>query len=258
MKNKYLVIPMLIASMISFPIRGEINANDTLKIQTKEQAYSTALELTGFNKFKNTQFNLALSEQNVSLVKFTDSTTPFISNEINNKNSWNIKFDTIYFETNGKKFNYFSFSTDIFLDEQSGKLLSIICKSGKVNNRKIYRLPTVEESELQLQHFGEKYHGLPDTPPKISLKEALEKCSGYLSAREIIVSYVLYSIKTSDTVPVWVIYLRGYNPISNKGKEYQTTNYRYIIDATTGEMIFNNNLPYPLLEGGFGIEKNIE
>ncbi len=254
MKKRYLVIPMLIVSMISFSIRGEIITDDTLKILTKEQAYSTALELTGFNQLKNAQYSLTLSEKNVSLVKFVDSTTPFISDELNNNNSWKIKFDTIYFEINGKKFDYFSFSTNVYIEQTSGKLLSIICKSSKNYDRKIYRLPTIEESEIQLKYFGEKYHSIPYDSPKISLNEALSKCSEILSAQEIRASYVMYSVKTSDTVSAWAIYLRGCNPISQHGKEYQNTNYRYIIDATTGELIFNNNLPYPLLEGGFGLE----
>lgn len=218
------------------------------KIIDSSSVYSEVINLLGLDNLNlksATKLNL---NNSISKTVFTDSVTPFIHDELTEINTWKVSYDSIYLNSAEKNQYNKPMSVTVYLDEENGKLLSIYCQSLILEDTIVFRPPTYLESEKALTSLGEIYLGIPDEKPQISFLEAFEKCFRGNTAKEITGNYVNYKLQDKPVEPAWIIYLRGIDPIPMEfSYEFETTVFRYVVNAKTGKIILSLNSPYPLL-----------
>jgi len=225
---------------------------------SSEDALEAALLYTGFGKQKELRQRLSASATMESTIA-VDSTTPFLSDQITGRESWIVKFPSVDLaqQLNSKK-TFPPKDVEILFDKKTGQILKMVGKSVELDTN-IFRLPTAYEAELQLASFFEKYLGIPEDPPQKDLIEILSVCYHICSSYDFIASYVTYQYQGREPIPAWSVYVRSSRPICGvhyaPEEIYKVSNERTMINAITGKCIFSGNLPYPLLEGGFGIDK---
>lgn len=232
-----------------------LDTRDTTRIidsvSTPEEALDASLHYTGFPNGGKSRQSAALDSE-IENVLMTDSTTAFVSRDIDGRSAWHIRYHrfTLHLDT---AYDYFAVTrpkkADVFLDNPSGKFLSAVI-SDDLSDLQLDRRPTTSEAEHLLSTIGEKYLGLPEDSPSIDILTALKQCKGYpLAAKEILVSYVVYSFKDQESFPAWVIYMRGLPPWTASGSvpDHVRTNMKCVVNATTGELYLTNNVPYPQL-----------
>ena len=249
------VIVVLLLGTIS--MAGDRQAN-SVSLDSPEAAVEAALRIVPPSSDGDSRGTQGVYPRAI-LVDSDYSQQAFIADEINMRRSWrieaNVDLGAVLLDTEDLSSPYPK-KMSMFLDSTTGILLE--ARFGSEDDRgTTYRMPTAAEAEFQLSDFGERYLGLPKEAPKVSLIDALKACDGRpLVAEETIVSYVVYAIEISqgDTrrtygpCPAWVIYTRGLQPISAQAPASMTTNLRTVVDATTGDKIITNNLPYPIID----------
>jgi len=116
--------------------------------------------------------------------------------------------------------------------------------------------PPAADELAQMQGVGESFSGFPESAPKITFLQALDKAFGNAaSAKEITAYYVQHTIAGAyQDRPVWIIHLRGIPPIppslppgapDDAVPDKFLDHTRSIIDAETGEFLIADSIPQP-------------
>jgi len=216
-------------------------------VESNEDAYKLALKYTGFEQSKDFKRPERVGDI-CQIITTKDTTTAFLSDEISNRTAWQVKLANISMHLKGNTpegiiLGPLDFT--ILIDSLTGIPLRI----SSTPKEPIEREATSMEAESQLH--GERYTGIPSQLPIYTVFEILNECKFYPAiSKVIIVNYVMYSKDDSSPRPVWLIYLRGLPPMHSglsKEYEYVASNRRYIFDAITGDYIWCDNKPYPIL-----------
>ncbi len=237
-------------SFIQAVQNGENNAPAETLIAGKYAALKLAIEYLGVPGL-DSLLTEEKAEKMVTLVTMVDSTTPYLAQQINGKQAWKIVFDSVimdYEEANYEKEKEFAKKIDIYIDKE-GRFLKGIIRS-IISKNEVYYETESKEAERQIR---ETYHGFPAKMPKINLYQALVKCKlNTLYAPAIFVNYVNCSSRTNlinGIRPVWVLWMKGVGDIFGfpipEDYEYETDCSRRVIDAETGAILMNNNVPCP-------------
>lgn len=224
---------------------------------TGEQALERAHDVTAFDIFDPAVWRNRISDIVDSLI-ITDTLTPFMHDSINGRSAWRIRVEQVQpdFGSQTKRSSTTNKDCEIWVDCGTGRFLMATFKE-RGSDSVLERPPTAREAEAQLAALGEDYVGLPTVFPAKTLREALESCNLYPPIHEqTVVHYCLYSFRGSEPRPAWIIYERSTRELfpAHDPRLYAKSNKRTVIDANTGERMLTINQPYPLLEGGFGIE----
>lgn len=114
--------------------------------------------------------------------------------------------------------------------------------------------PNEDDAREQLRRAGpECWLGIPDSPPEVSLMEALQPfgtpIGGLNHATEIEVHYLWWQFRDEEPKAVWSIDVRGIRYVPRENVSDHALNHiRHIIDATTGEWIMSSNKPSPIVK----------
>lgn len=202
---------------------SSVVAQDRGPITNAAQAIARADALTGLR--------VASSIPRATLVRLAQDRTPFLGKKNTGKPAWRVE----YGKGSPRVFA-------VLLEPRQGHLLFL---TWPYSSR---ALPTSRSAEKQLRSEGEVYSGYPDKTPNVSFVAALERLPAK-EAREIEAVYVLHSHQGSQPKPVWIITLRGLPPIPAHGPHADTVpasqrnHLRYVVDASTGQVLFSTNTP---------------
>jgi len=239
---------MIISNIVCL---GILNAEDNIK----SRAISTALNATQkaivLTKFADIELARNANTEQVELIQFSDSTTPFLGEYSINRKVWQVKFKDVqlskFLEVNDDKI--FNRNFDVFIDSLSGNLLKITCQNGIIDSTLCPPMDA-KYAEEQILKAGGQYLGIPTEQPKIDFKTALMSCPyNPLTAKKIIGQYVRYTSGNRPPKDVWMITLIGIPPIQPKGGKadwipiYQRNRIRIAVDAVTGKVIFATTNP---------------
>ncbi|MFH2049218.1 MAG: hypothetical protein ABIJ12_07210 [bacterium] len=235
---KYLILFMLLT--ISIVIAGDESEQpkieDHFLIKTESDAIKRALEYTGFNEINN--YDKSKSIEKIELIVAQDSTTPFITNHIEGRIAWSISFknlDIISFKKTCESDSAYKIKTDVVIDAENGELLQI---NSYINSFGI-NSTLITPNEGEMNTFFEKYYGIPNELPLITLHQVLEIINYDSIDQEIVflANYFYYSKGTnsneSNKKPVWIVRIIKLHNLNNPSQ------IRYVIDAINGEIIFN-------------------
>jgi hypothetical protein len=113
--------------------------------------------------------------------------------------------------------------------------------------------PSLSEEEYQTDGIGERYTGLPDEAPAVSLLRAIKIIEMYgpgatAEAKQIIAYYIKRETFRFPERLCWVVQVRGIPPFdaSSPGVPEDARNhFRHVVDARTGEWLDASTVPQP-------------
>jgi len=220
-KIALMIIVLLIC--ISSIVVAETHPPDSLihPLETAEQALTHALSFTGFSKdcYKHPADSLA----NVKKVIITDDYTPLIRHSLNDKEVWQVTFDSVFLGLPDARIypsaiaNQIQKTWDIYLDPETGRFLKAVTRyDGSDPN--LSDEPSPEFSEKGMSSWSENL--LISDPPPVSISNALEiaSFSQPISAKQIIITLVMMEYRDLSLRPVWRIIGRGIPPVRSAEK----------------------------------------
>lgn len=253
MNTQHNVFPLYLAIVICvLTIYSAFAAQDfSHALNSAEKAMqSTALWLTGNRS--DPAISTASVLDSTTIAMHTDSTTAFLQRDLDGRVAWKVPVADLtpaIANDSGWAASKDVRSGTILLDSLTGQFLKCYVRRTGVAEP-TFRLPSVDEAERQLRSFRNRYHGLPDSKPRVSQLEALRKCKAYaLAASEITVQYLLYTNSLQEApIAAWVIYFRGgfQLPLSSPDASAASrSTWRIVIDAMSGDVVNEDNFPQP-------------
>lgn len=216
-------------------------------LRTKDAALEAAIALAGIDR--SSALSASAADQ-VELIKFEDTTTPFLGELAANRTVWRVILPCAFTSSDGGE----PIAGEVFLDSTTGTLLKIVCNTRPIRPDVDLEL-SAAEAEEQLRQCGEIYTGFPVADPIVGFVAAARNGPhDPLSARQIVGQYVLLQFQNKPPTPVWVITFRGIPPLEPMGgqadwiPEYQRNRIRMVINAVTGKVAYTSTIPgLPLL-----------
>ena len=223
-----------------------LRTKQDLALSSAETAIEKALMFTGFRDvFVKKDRGLKEALSSAQLIVGKDDESPFISDLIDSKEVWKIKFESVFLDYKNwhpdwvARYNPKTFY--VLLEPESGALLKIFSVMDEPDSN-IAPEPTASATTQWYQQRGDIFLSTVTEAPKFSFYEALEQASGSspLKAKEIIAWLTMMKIQ-QDTIPhpVWVILGRGapvVGIIEPPGPEYKKNRWVSYVDASTGEL----------------------
>jgi hypothetical protein len=113
--------------------------------------------------------------------------------------------------------------------------------------------PSLAEEEYQTDGIGERYTGVPDAAPEVSLLRAIKIIELYgpgssVEAKQIIAYYVKRETFRVAERTCWVVQVRGIPPFEAASPgvpEDARNHFRHVVDARTGEWLDASTVPQP-------------
>ncbi len=183
--------------------------------------------------------------------------TPYLSKKLIGKPHWHVVLPDRKLELPSSPENYrdpYSRTFEVLLNPIDGRVIKL--KSRWPDGvPQIDPEPDAASATEQLRGAGnEVYHGFPNEDPHISFIDAADSIqlggAAPVMSKQISASYVMWSrvgrFKTPR--PVWAITLRGVMPVMpREGMSREAVyQYRYVVDARTGEYLCGGNTPHPV------------
>ncbi len=236
--------------------------NDTARagwqLKASEDAIRVTLTATGFSNLKQ----YFLDSSTVQLVVLEDDQTPFLHNQINGRQLWQVGVDVnleLLVENQAgdtsRRFDENSREFKVYLDPKTGQIVKMSSDPGEYPHKPFK--PPADVAEWVLKHRREIFHGFPNTPPNVTFLEAMRSVVGDpFSAKEIQVLYILWSRNNSEPRPVWSIDLRGFDsPVimpshSAEGADIpidQLNHMRNIVCARKGHHLYSTDAPQSVI-----------
>lgn len=184
---------------------------------------------------------------------YEQNTVPFVSARFRGKTIWKVTLPNIVpsdLDSEQRGYDPTPFTFVASIDAQTGELISVDATKPH-QDPDVLPEPSIAAAESDLHSVGERYEGIPTELPKVPLQRVIQNLGNISFAKELHAVYVLHSIHKKETKPVWAITLRGLPPIRPKGGDpdavptWQRNHLRYVVDSTTGEVLFITNLPQP-------------
>lgn len=221
-------------------------------VLSEQDAVATALSYVGR---ESTDKQRSLSSSGADPVLFTDSLTPFLTKLADCKSAWKVSVTGMTLSPLRADPGKSNGQMDVYLDSLTGSFLKAVIHLADLDAVDDPILQA-SDAENQLTDLGEGYISIPQTPPAISLMQALESSpyNAYKS-KEIVAQYVLFTYRYnagSDSLPprpVWILNLRGTPPQQGIGGSvdflpvYNRNRLRIVVDATTGKPIMSTTTP---------------
>jgi len=197
----------------------------------------------------------------VGLVSSARSKLAYIDNKINDRPAWKIDIEILdlgqYLRVKEEHLivepiGTYPKSFTVYIDSATGMFLEArVTYEGE--HEWLFPEPDAKESTDQLKQSNEVYLGLPDTPPVVSMLDAMKSCKGRpLDAKEMTISYVLYSYNNTARIPCWIFLFRGLHPyypsFGFRDLTPSHTTMRIVVNATTGGRVISVNAPVPLTD----------
>lgn len=252
---KWVVGAMFVVGMycVSNVASGQGTPGDSLEpltsISSPEAAIGRAYRLTGIKQLQDGTGSEDIS-RNAALVKYEDSTFPFLADQVSGKACWRVSLDSFYMRRQRGPLNGLPAEkpkhVDLFIDSASGEFVKGILTCYDKADKGLR--PEVSATLAESRMAGERYLGLVEKAVPTTLTQAIDVAVGPAStAHEIIVYLVEYSDMSLPPHPYWMVIVRGVIPFPVLGAPpgWQDPNanrmvgrIRSGVDAITGEIKF--------------------
>lgn len=257
MRTKALKVLIVIALLSSVHFGTADSIGDKPDNQTevvvvdKDRALEKAIQYGGFEKVK--AFDRRVHLDDVASVILHDNHTPFLAGRIDGQPGWQVEFKGISLTDAADESDSLVVETRdfrVFLDSIGTFVKAVSERSGF--DESYWRKPPAEIAEEQLRKHRERYLDFVRDAPDIHLLAALEAARRFqprcLSAQQIVARCVVFLYQDEPPRPVWDIHVYGVANILATDPvrpAHHTDHMRILIDATTGAVIFADNLPHP-------------
>jgi hypothetical protein len=183
--------------------------------------------------------------------------TPYLGSEFVGKAFWHVVVPHLKLELPSTP-DWFDNSKlrtfDALVEPQSGRVVRLTSWWPEGDGPVIVQPDSTVAAEQLRRSGNEVYHGLPDHDPQATLIQALDAIqrggAAPLMAKQISANYVMWSRigKWRNPRSVWAITLRGVMPeMPREGMPIEPIyQYRYIVDAVTGQYLCSSNTPRPI------------
>jgi hypothetical protein len=210
---------------------------------------TNALRVLGFSEMTN----LTVSTELVRGDKALPCVPPLDGNKVRIGNvAWVIRS-----EAGNMLTNRHIRSLDVLFEKRTG--LPVKVESEWPKGVAGTRFPSHAVYEKQLKPIGQEITGIPTVPPKVPLEDAMRYAMGFVTAKQIIVYYVLESYPERGIAPraVWMIHVWGCAPVPLSAPPSvpqemldqihpdALNHLRTIVDAQTGEYYRTDSIPQP-------------
>ncbi len=224
-------------------------AREAWAVQTEAQAVAKAREIVGLGTVSSPRLS-------AELTTLAEDNTPFLHGQLVGRPIWRVVIQGWRLQLTSappSDEDQYARMFDLLIDPRNGHLL-------KASSRWPEGVPTIApepsaaSAEEQMPRSGlERYLGFPETPPGVSLLDALnavlkEGEGNPLQAKQIIAHYVMQTRMDCKPRAVWAITLRGIAPLKPPpaGVSPDALNHvRNIIDANTGRFLGAGTCPQP-------------
>lgn len=177
--------------------------------------------------------------------------TPFLWQQVNGRAVWTVRAAPFKMELKSPRGTIaLKRAFDICLDAEKGHVIRI---SSPWPDSESFRLESPEPGKAEAhirRASSSKYTRFVTAPPKITFSEALsivqEKTGKVSAAIQIIGQLVFLSELGREERASWVITCRGVpakRPTPRERDMGRRFQYRYVVDAETGELLFGTNVP---------------
>ncbi len=238
--QKYLTSFLFV--VVAFALVVAQTQAESNRLETREDAYNKAIEITGFNSKQFPLNNMAAEQLELSVLQ--QGNIPYLADSVIDKEVWQIRFDNVKLDLPGWAGSWIENQIEkdysVFLDAGTGRLIQITGRSDTAVAffyDSIYR----ERGDRLLSNSGERYTGFPDSLPPVTFEKALEAAvfSSPLMAEEIHAVCAYWAHLEKEPKLVWMITANGvpYSEI------LRTTQVRTIIDAETGKLLSGGTSP---------------
>ena len=237
-------------------------------ITSDSAAVVAAGKITGLGDFfAEKGYRLAVNEV-VSTI-YVDTTTPYIHEQLNGRPAWRVtwsQFEHVIDSVCGVgKRPTPAKICHVWMDSTTGKLLSANIGRVTIDDAQILPLDSITLLSL-MQGQCEKYLGLPEGAPKVSMLEALSQCKHHPSYSAItIVQYVTMTHAILDSIPdstgamklqlmtsepfaAWIVYMPGHGMAPKRASGPMGKATRLVVDAMTGKSYGLTDFEYLLEE----------
>ena len=188
------------------------------------------------------------------LLALEEDDTPYLSKKLIGKPHWHVVLPDRKIELPSSPENYrdpYSRTFDVLLNPIDGRVIKLKSRWPE-GVPQIDPEPDAASATEQLGRSGnEVYHGFPNEDPQISFIDAADAIqlggAAPVMSKQISASYVMWSnVGYKTPRPVWAITLRGVMPVMpREGMSREAVyQYRYIVDARTGEYLCGGNTPH--------------
>ncbi len=206
-------------------------------------AVTAAFETMGLDTLDEQDKNSRLVS--VSQEKLADSTTPFISDLLDGRSVWAVRFQNVPIRSYHDSTAVTQRTFTVYLDQSTGLPIKVVSQIEDYDEAYWHKAPA-DTATLHLMRRSQEYLGLPETPPILSALEVITRIERNLApAEEIVLLYVLFSNMGRDPIRVWDVYFWGVRFAHYPGPRYRTHYGRCTINAQTGEYHGCCNSPSP-------------
>jgi len=213
--------------------------------QTSEQAIWTACEDLGLDPPAG---GIAAE------VVLTDGAVPFLAPALRDQRAWRVELTDL----NSARLNLrqgrlpYVERLVAWLAPTTGHVLKVV-SPWPDDVPPIAPPPSLAEEEYQTDGIGERYTGLPDETPAVSLLRAIKIMEVYgpgatAEAKQIIAYYVKRETFRVPERLCWVVQARGIPPFDAASPgvpEDARNHFRHVVDARTGEWLDASTVPQP-------------
>ena len=253
---------LLLSSLVALSVYG--NDSPFGPITSDSVAVAAAERITGLGEFFTEKgYRLAVDE--VVSTTYIDTTTPYIHEQLNGRPAWRVTWSQFEHVIDsvcgvGKRPTPVKIC-HVWMDSTTGRFLRmVISPSDRVNCAS--NLPSAEDLQWEVRSRGNRYLGLPEVKPNMSLLESMATCHDYLPHSECtVIQYVVMTLPmfdttgatsgeetvyTSEPFPAWVIRMTGsgFSKVS-AGEDMVSLSSRMVANALTGKVYEIATFKYP-------------
>jgi hypothetical protein len=219
-------------------------------IGTPEDAVAMAIKYTGLGNIK--RFSSITASEICRKTTVTDDVTPFLSEQINGRQVWEVTFDSVRFELPGWDAdvvgNQTPKSIKVLIDPADGRLLRITAREPGFRDT-LPAEPPAESAEKSLS--GEIYHDFVSDEIPVDFMQACAAAvpSSPIMSKVLIAVCVNHSRSGEEPRPVWCIIGRGAPGVDSffgpEGRGRSANDHvRSVVDAVSGELLYADNRPH--------------
>lgn len=205
-------------------------------VNSTKEAVERAFSFVGIEALL--ELDSSKAEASTNLIRVVDSTTPFLSNDLNGRTAWQISLPGAVLRFDSTDALYLRDIT-LSIDSSSGQLLSMELWADGTMKQESFE-PLAGAAEQQMSRWKEVYTAVPKDLPDLNLMDALKVAfdgAPPIGGAYCKVRYVMYRRGGLEPVPAWVVHVFGHRPTRN------VTLMRWVIDATTGKWTWAVNAP---------------
>jgi hypothetical protein len=183
-----------------------------------------------------------------------DGGVPFLAAALRGQPAWRIEFNDLSSASANPRLGRLPYVRDltVWLAPTTGHVLKALSSWPK-GVPPIAPIPSLAAEEYQTAGVGERYTGLPEERPAISLFRTMKviEVSGpgaSAQAKQIVAYYLKRETRRMPERTCWIVHVRGIPPFEAAAPgvpEDARNHFRHVVDAKTAEWLDASTVPQP-------------